>query len=183
LIVTLTTSDNELSEEYEKAGAAACIIKDENFQATLRLAVNEAFDRIIATAESKTPFLSEEESDSDEMLSMLAALEPEETILHYRIVQGIGEGGMGEVYKAQDSKLGRTVAIKALPLAINNNSGARSRFLREAQSASKLNHPGIVTIHAIEEVGESQFIVMEYVEQLNGEKVDPRTDDIYEMVP
>src|SRR6185503_6828495 len=102
-------------------------------------------------------------SSSTGILSMMSALETGEKILHYEIIEPIGEGGMGEVYKARDLKLGRTVAIKSLPLAIRQDDHTRRRFLREAQSASQLNHSGIITIHAIEEVEDFQFIVMEYV--------------------
>src|SRR5882672_9001272 len=87
-------------------------------------------------------------------------------LLHYRLVVKIGSGGMGEVYKAEDTKLGRTVAIKLLPVDTHRDANARRRFFQEAQSASSLNHPNIVTIHAIEEVDGRDFIVMEYVEGL-----------------
>jgi serine/threonine protein kinase/tetratricopeptide (TPR) repeat protein len=85
-------------------------------------------------------------------------------LLHYRLTERIGAGGMGDVYKAEDTKLGRTVAVKLLPKAINQDGMAKRRLIKEAQSASALNHPNIVTIHAIEEVDRLNFIVMEYVE-------------------
>ena len=84
--------------------------------------------------------------------------------LHYRVVDKIGSGGMGEVFKAEDTKLGRTVALKVLPTKANDDTNAKRRFLKEAQAASALNHPNIVTIHAIEEVDGLDFIVMEYIE-------------------
>src|ERR1700745_2026694 len=90
--------------------------------------------------------------------------ESQRSILHYRLVSKIGSGGMGEVYKADDTKLGRPVAIKVLPAAANQNLTLKRRFLKEAQSASALNHPNIVTIHAIEEAEGLDFIVMEYIE-------------------
>ncbi|MEK6284046.1 MAG: serine/threonine-protein kinase, partial [Acidobacteriota bacterium] len=90
--------------------------------------------------------------------------EPQRMLLHYRLVSKIDSGGMGEVYKAEDTKLGRTVAIKLLLAAVNQNPVARRRFLQEAQSASSLNHPNIVTIHGIEEADGLDFIVMEFVE-------------------
>ncbi|MGI9065044.1 MAG: serine/threonine-protein kinase PknK [Pyrinomonadaceae bacterium] len=93
--------------------------------------------------------------------------EPQRTLLHYRLLNKIDSGGMGEVYKAEDTRLGRTVAIKLLLAAINDQPLARRRFLQEAQSASALNHPNIVTIHAIEEADGLNFIVMEFVEGKN----------------
>lgn len=87
--------------------------------------------------------------------------------MHYRLLSKIDTGGMGEVYKAEDTRLGRTVAIKLLLAAVNQEAMARRRFLQEAQSASALNHPNIVTIHAIEEVDGLDFIVMEFVEGQN----------------
>src|SRR5947207_4290625 len=90
--------------------------------------------------------------------------EPSQTFLPYRVGDKIGSGGMGEVFKAEDTKLGRTVALKVLPPAANDNLTAKRRFLKEAQAASALNHPNIVTIHAIEEAQGVDFIVMEFIE-------------------
>jgi len=86
------------------------------------------------------------------------------TILHYRILQKLGEGGMGVVYKAEDTKIKRDVAIKFLPRQIAASEEERKRFKIEAQAAAALNHPNIATIHAIEEVDEELFIVMEFIE-------------------
>ena len=90
-----------------------------------------------------------------------------QTILHYRILHQLGSGGMGEVYLAEDLKLGRQVAIKVLPPEAMRDQKANQRVLREARSASALNHPNIVTIYAIEEADGRYFIVMEYVEGEN----------------
>ena len=88
----------------------------------------------------------------------------DKTILHYKIVKKLGEGGMGVVYLAEDNKLKRQVAIKFLPQHIAANSDERRRFEIEAQAAASLNHPSIATIHAIEEADDILFLVMEYIE-------------------
>ena len=85
------------------------------------------------------------------------------TLLHYRILEKIGEGGMGLVYKARDETLGRLVAIKVLTHA-RLDAESRSRFLREARATSALNHPNIITIHQMTSEGGTEMIIMEYVE-------------------
>jgi serine/threonine protein kinase/Flp pilus assembly protein TadD len=91
------------------------------------------------------------------------------TILHYKILEKLGEGGMGVVYKAEDTKLDRIVAIKFLPRNISTNNEERERFVVEAKAAASLNHPNIATIHSIEtsddpDAGRETFIVMEYIQ-------------------
>jgi adenylate cyclase len=95
-------------------------------------------------------------------------------ILHYKIVEKLGEGGMGVVYKAEDSKLKRDVAIKFLPNYISKSKEERTRFQNEAQAAASLNHPNIATIHAIEEADGQIFIVMEYI---NGSELKDKVDE------
>jgi len=85
------------------------------------------------------------------------------TVLQYEFLEKLGAGGMGEIYKAQDTRLNRFVAIKVLPADKSGNVERRRRFVQEAQAASALNHPNIITIHDIVSSGDTQYMVMEYV--------------------
>jgi Tol biopolymer transport system component/predicted Ser/Thr protein kinase len=85
-------------------------------------------------------------------------------ISHYRIIEKLGEGGMGIVYKAEDTKLKRIIALKFLPSGLEAHEPERARFLQEAQAASALNHQNVCTIYDIREEGDQYFIVMEYVD-------------------
>lgn len=104
-----------------------------------------------------------------EIAATLLETEPAKSIIgsklgHYKIISEIGRGGMGEVYMAQDGRLGRRIAVKILPMRFTTDAARVHRFQQEARAASALNHPNIVTIHEIGEADGLRFIVTEYVE-------------------
>src|SRR5215813_12092493 len=84
-------------------------------------------------------------------------------LAHYEITSHIGSGGMGDVYQASDTKLGRSVAIKFLPEAFSHDTDRVARFQREARVLASLNHPNIAAIHGLEEIDGRHFLVMELV--------------------
>jgi non-specific serine/threonine protein kinase len=143
-------------------GADECILKDEHFSSRLLFAVKQAIHRISESRPEMGALLAQLQIPSPNPEPR--TLQVGHTILHYRIVADIGQGGMGEVYEAEDLKLGRSVAIKVLPMRITRNEDAIKRLVSEARAASALNHPNIVTIHSIEEWQGIHFIVMEHID-------------------
>src|SRR2546425_4947505 len=105
---------------------------------------------------------------------MSETISPNTTIAQYTIVSKIGEGGMGEVWRARDAKLGRDVAIKVLPAAFSENSERLRRFEQEAQAAGALNHPNILVIHHIGIHDGAPYIVSELLE---GEELREHLND------
>ena len=95
------------------------------------------------------------------------------TLGRFRITEKLGAGGMGEVYKARDTRLDRTVAIKVLPAAVAKDADLRTRFEREARSISSLNHPNICTLYEFDSSEGNDFLVLEYIE---GETLASRLD-------
>lgn len=106
--------------------------------------------------------MSEESPDKTRI--NVAALTPGGMVNHYRIVEKIGAGGMGEVFLAEDTKLDRRVALKFLPSHVAQDSDVRSRFTREAQSVARLDHPNIVTIHEVGEWEGRPYFAMQYID-------------------
>lgn len=102
--------------------------------------------------------------DAEELTDSSITLPSGEVFSHYQILSKIGAGGMGEVYLARDTNLGRKVALKVLPLRFTVDQGRLQRFIREAKTASALNHPNIITIYEIGQSGEIHFIATEFIE-------------------
>ena len=93
-------------------------------------------------------------------------MQPGTQLGHYTILEAIGKGGMGEVWKAKDTTLGREVAIKTLPAEFAQDADRLARFEREAKLLASLNHPNIAAIHGFEEDNGTHFLVMELVEDI-----------------
>src|SRR5258708_13213747 len=104
-----------------------------------------------------------------------------QTISHYRIIEKLGSGGMGEVYLAEDKQLSRKVAIKFLPAEVATDERARQRLLREAKTAATLDHPNICAIYEVGQEGGYSFIVLQYIEgETLAARLNPQLPDFPE---
>lgn len=134
---------------------------------------NEVFQEVLSLLKADDDPMDILEGNAGEILNIPGSVAHEnEVVGHYRIIESIGSGGMGEVYLADDTKLNRRVALKFLPAYLSMDQTYQRRFLQEARAAAKLTHPNIITIHEISEFRNCPYMVMEFVA---GKTLDERT--------
>ena len=149
-IAILPEQDLETGKEYREMGAREGVYRLENYLGNLRHALRKAFSHFWGPAATSTGYLQPLQSGKE--------------ILHYRILELAGAGIRTDVFKAEDTKENRLVALKILPPSIANNTVVKRRLTREGIAASELHHPSIGTVYAVEEAEGIAFVVMEYLE-------------------
>jgi hypothetical protein len=131
-IASLPAGGMSLAAAYQEAGAVECIYKDGNYTTNFIGAIKTAVIRILEDKLTHSQLATPIEGSSDPAPT-LSAFQPGDTVLHYRIVDTIGEGAMAEIYKAEDLKLGRVVALKVIRLSVAEHEPTRKRLVREAR--------------------------------------------------
>ena len=170
VIVSLPQGQTDLEREYMKAGATHVVAKGVGHPGGIVPILKKILIEMVEEREFVVSVLSSPGRDflsqgpSSDVFSILSAFDSGQVVLHYRIIRPLGEGGMAEVYLAEDLQQNRPVALKVLPLSAYKNDTARRRFKREASLVSSLNHPNIVRVFGIEESQGLPFLVMEYLQ-------------------
>lgn len=157
------------AEELPPEGRQAFLLEACPNDSELRAEV----ERLLATAEATPDGFLEPELGPDADVSE-PILDPGQVLLHYQVESVLGRGGMGEVYRALDTKLDREVALKVLPLELAEDPERLDRFKREAKALAALDHPGIVTIHSVDEFDGIHFLTMGLVEGRTLEELIPQ---------
>ena len=119
---------------------------------------------LLAAHEQASTFIDRPPDDLAAGWQAAASALPKQSFSHYRMLSPLGQGGMGEVWLAEDTQLGRKVAVKLLPPEFTHEAERVRRFAQEARVTSALNHPNIITIHEIGQTEDTHYIVIEYVE-------------------
>src|SRR5215207_9078899 len=128
-------------------------------------ALRSEVEKLVAAHEKDGSFIdSPAYADTQLLVDRQAVLNAGQRLGPYKVIGHIGSGGMGEVYSAEDTRLGRKVALKLLPAAFTGDEDRLRRFQQEARAASSLNHPGIITIHEIGEADGAHFLATEFVD-------------------
>jgi serine/threonine protein kinase len=171
IIVFLRSDEESLAGEYIEAGVNGFGFTDKNFIAGLAPIVKKALIQVVERKSFLLPSLSGTTLFSgEEDLLHLSAFQAGEIVAQYRILEEVAEGGMGQIYRAEDQTLRRQVALKVLADSVTKNEKAKKRFLREARLAASLNHPNICRIYEVGDKDGHTFICMEFIEGVTLQK-------------